>query len=52
MNSGDDVRQKTGSTHGMSDITRGVTCGSCERETFAFERYCHRCGHDRWEGDA
>jgi len=31
------------------DITHGVTCDACGEETFAFERYCHKCGADRWD---
>lgn len=29
-------------------ITHGVECPSCGRETYEWERYCHRCGADRW----
>lgn len=38
----------------MSEITHSVTCDACGRETFAWERYCHECGADRWSdgGDA
>lgn len=33
----------------MSDeITHAVTCGNCGEDTFAFEMYCHLCGHNRW----
>jgi ssDNA-binding Zn-finger/Zn-ribbon topoisomerase 1 len=30
------------------EVENGVTCEECGEETFAFERYCHRCGADRW----
>lgn len=33
----------------MTDEPRhAVTCESCGEDTYQFERYCHRCGHDRW----
>lgn len=33
----------------MSDEpTHAVTCDNCGEETFAFRRYCHKCGADRW----
>jgi len=25
-----------------------VVCDSCEKETFAFEKFCHECGANRW----
>jgi uncharacterized OB-fold protein len=33
------------------EITHAVTCENCGRETFAFERDCHRCGVNRWAFD-
>jgi len=34
----------------MSDeITHAVTCDACGKATFAFEKYCHKCGADRWD---
>jgi uncharacterized OB-fold protein len=32
----------------MSDLTHGVTCEECGEPTYAYERYCHECGADRW----
>jgi ribosomal protein L37E len=31
------------------DITHAATCDECGEETFAFEKYCHKCGANRWE---
>lgn len=35
----------------MPEIKHSVTCDSCGEETYEFERYCHRCGFDRWDGE-
>lgn len=29
-------------------ITHPVECGNCGRDTYKFEKYCHRCGEARW----
>lgn len=28
-----------------------VVCDDCGEETYAFEKYCHRCGANRWESN-
>jgi len=33
------------------EITHSVLCDNCGEETFAFEKYCHKCGANRW-GDS
>lgn len=35
----------------MSEIQHGKQCPDCEQETYQWERYCHRCEFDLWEGE-
>jgi len=36
---------------GSGGITHAVTCPNCGRETYAYERDCHRCGTNRWRDE-
>lgn len=44
----DDVAVDVGVDESGGEIQHAVECGNCGRDTYEWERYCHRCGHDRW----
>jgi len=45
-----DRPSETSSSSGTpeNEIENSVVCTACGCETYAYERFCRVCGHDRW----